>query len=140
MDRADVFSGKHLLKHTQRRVVATCHLTDPHGYVPQVNQPLHVGPRLRKKGKAAHRIQIGHKPAHAGSSIAGCTPLAGRVHHLHLPHKRHILRTLSVLIAKMTGDGVHHLLEHLGLQTFFLKESLIQCDPLLQSREMWDHL
>src|ERR1051326_640222 len=140
MDRADMLFGKHLLKHTQRREMAAGHLTNSHGYVSQVNQPLHFRPWLGKKGKAAHCIQVGHELAHAGSSIARRAPLAGRVHYLHLPHKRHILRTLSVLIAEMTGYRMHHILEHLWLQALFLKESLIQRDPLLQSREMWDHL
>jgi hypothetical protein len=64
MDCADMFFGKHLLKHSQRREMAARHLSDPNGYVTQVNEALHVRPWPGKKGKTANRIQIRDESAY----------------------------------------------------------------------------
>jgi len=105
--------------------VTASHLADPNGDVTQVSESLHPGIRFRKKSEAAHGIQVGYEPAHTRSSIARRSPLACRVHYIHLPYKRQILGTLPILISMMTGDRVHYILEHLWLQAFILKKSFI---------------
>src|SRR5579872_5638958 len=133
MDCANMCFRKDLLKYSEGCEVTSRHFADSYGDVAQVNEPLYAGAWPGKKREAAHRVQVRYELAHTCSSIACRSPLASRIHHLHLPHERQILGTVPILITEMAGDCMHHFLQHFWLQTFFPKEPLVKRNPLLQS-------
>src|SRR5215212_11951118 len=136
MRRLDTLLGQHFAQSLQGSEVASGHLPDAYGHVPELVEPMDLGVRLNEDGVTSYAVEIRHDPTHAGARVAGGAPLAGRVGDLLLLDEGEILRALAVLVAMVAGDRVHDVGEHMRLKTFVLEVSLIQSDPLVQAGEV----
>src|SRR5215217_5888952 len=136
MRRLDVLLRQHLAQGLQGREVATGHLPDAHGHVPELVEPTDLGAGPYEDGVTSHAVEVGHDPTHTGARVASGAPLAGRVSDLLLSDEGEILRALAVLVALMAGDRVHDVGEHAWLEALVPEVAFLQRDPLVQAREV----
>src|SRR5215212_1551489 len=133
MRRLDTLLGQHFAQSLQGSEVASGHLPDAYGHVPELVEPMDLGVRLNEDGVTSYAVEIRHDPTHAGARVAGGAPLAGRVGDFLLLDEGEILRTLAVLVATMAGDRVHDVGKHVRFETFVLEVPPLPSNPLVQA-------